>query len=129
MGNPTSQSVAVLVVEDEHLIRMDTASFLEAAGFKVFDAANAADAIRSLERAGVGRGRLRRLPGGAEGIRTAMLRMMAPRYPRPSYAGACESNSGPCSAADRRRYRPIAIRRTRPGAATSSALALYLWYA
>jgi hypothetical protein len=45
-----------------------------------------------------------------------MLRMMAPRYPRPSYAGACESNSGPCSAADRRRYRPIAIRRTRAGA-------------
>jgi two-component system, response regulator PdtaR len=49
MGDPKSQSVAVLVVEDEHLIRMDTASFLEAAGFKVFEAVNAADAIRSLE--------------------------------------------------------------------------------
>jgi CheY-like chemotaxis protein len=49
MGDPKSQNVAVLVVEDEHLIRMDTASFLEAAGFKVFEADNAADAIRSLE--------------------------------------------------------------------------------
>jgi two-component system, response regulator PdtaR len=49
MGNPKSQSVAVLVVEDEHLIRMDTASFLEAAGFAVYEADNAADAIRILE--------------------------------------------------------------------------------
>lgn len=49
MRNPESQCVAVLVVEDEHLIRMDTASFLETAGFVVFEAANAADAIRSLE--------------------------------------------------------------------------------
>jgi two-component system, response regulator PdtaR len=49
MGNPKSQSVAVLVVEDEHLIRMDTASFLDAAGFAVYEADNAADAIRILE--------------------------------------------------------------------------------
>jgi CheY-like chemotaxis protein len=49
MGNPKSQSVAVLVVEDEQLIRMDTASFLEAAGFAVYEADNAADAIRILE--------------------------------------------------------------------------------
>ena len=48
-GNPKSQSVAVLVVEDEHLIRMDTASFLDAAGFAVYEADNAADAIRILE--------------------------------------------------------------------------------
>ena len=45
MGNPKSQSVAVLVVEDEQLIRMDTASFLEAASFAVYEADNAADAI------------------------------------------------------------------------------------
>ena len=49
MGNPKSQSVAVLVVEDEHLIRMDTASFFDAAGFAVYEADNAADAIRILE--------------------------------------------------------------------------------
>jgi two-component system, response regulator PdtaR len=49
MGDPQNQRVAVLVVEDEHLIRMDTVSSLESAGFKVYEAANAADAIRSLE--------------------------------------------------------------------------------
>jgi CheY-like chemotaxis protein len=49
MGNPKNQSVAILVVEDEHLIRMDTASFLEAAGFTVYEADNAAEAIHSLE--------------------------------------------------------------------------------
>jgi two-component system, response regulator PdtaR len=49
MDDPQGQSVAVLVVEDEHLIRMDTASSLEAAGFIVHEAANAAEAIRCLE--------------------------------------------------------------------------------
>jgi CheY-like chemotaxis protein len=49
MGTPHKRSVAVLVVEDEHLIRMDTASSLEAEGFIVHEAANAADAIRCLE--------------------------------------------------------------------------------
>jgi CheY-like chemotaxis protein len=50
MDDPQGQSVAVLVVEDEHLIRMDTVSSLEAAGFIVHEAANAAEAIRCLER-------------------------------------------------------------------------------
>jgi two-component system, response regulator PdtaR len=49
MSNPANESVAVLVVEDEHLIRMDTASSLEAAGFIVYEAGNAAEAIRCLE--------------------------------------------------------------------------------
>jgi two-component system, response regulator PdtaR len=49
MGNPQGRSVAVLVVEDEHLIRMDTASSLEDEGFIVHEAANAAEAIRCLE--------------------------------------------------------------------------------
>jgi two-component system, response regulator PdtaR len=49
MDDPQGQSVAVLVVEDEHLIRMDTVSSLEAAGFIVHEAANAAEAIRCLE--------------------------------------------------------------------------------
>jgi hypothetical protein len=38
MTRPHDRSVAVLVVEDEYLIRMDTASSLEAAGFIVFEA-------------------------------------------------------------------------------------------
>ena len=49
MASPQGRNVAVLVVEDEYLIRMDTSSSLEAAGFIVYEAENAADAIRSLE--------------------------------------------------------------------------------
>ncbi|HET6252243.1 MAG TPA: response regulator [Tepidisphaeraceae bacterium] len=49
MADPQNASVAVLVVEDEYLIRMDTASSLETAGFIVYEAENAAEAIRSLE--------------------------------------------------------------------------------
>ena len=49
MADTQNQVVAVLVVEDEFLTRMDTASSLESEGFIVYEAANAADAIRSLE--------------------------------------------------------------------------------
>ena len=49
MGDSQNQGVSVLVVEDEHLIRMDTTSSLQAAGLRVFEAENAADAIRCLE--------------------------------------------------------------------------------
>jgi CheY-like chemotaxis protein len=49
MGDPQNQNIAVLVVEDEPLIRMDTASVLESARFKVYEAENAAEAIRLLE--------------------------------------------------------------------------------
>ena len=50
MGNSENKGVCVLVVEDEFLIRMDAASSLEAAGFIVHEAKNAADAIRCLEQ-------------------------------------------------------------------------------
>jgi CheY-like chemotaxis protein len=49
MGDPQSKDRAVLVVEDEQLIRMDTVSSLEASGFRVYEAKHAADAIRCLE--------------------------------------------------------------------------------
>ena len=49
MRDPEKKSVSVLVVEDEHLIRMDTVSSLEAQGFIVHEAGNAAEAIRCLE--------------------------------------------------------------------------------
>jgi two-component system, response regulator PdtaR len=39
------QSVAVLVVEDEPLIRMSVAATIEDAGFKVYEAANADEAL------------------------------------------------------------------------------------
>ncbi|MBV8897741.1 MAG: response regulator [Acidobacteriaceae bacterium] len=49
MGALHDRSVAVLIVEDEFLIRMDTASFLESAGFVVYEAEHADEAIRCLE--------------------------------------------------------------------------------
>jgi CheY-like chemotaxis protein len=49
MGNSGNQSAAVLVVEDEYLIRLSTSSCLEAAGFTVYEANNAAEAICLLE--------------------------------------------------------------------------------
>ena len=49
MKQASSQSVPVLIVEDDHLVRMDTASFLEGEGFAVYEADDAAAAIRSLE--------------------------------------------------------------------------------
>jgi two-component system, response regulator PdtaR len=44
-----SHSVPVLIVEDDPLVRMDTAAFLEGEGFSVYEADDAAAAIRSLE--------------------------------------------------------------------------------
>jgi two-component system, response regulator PdtaR len=42
-------TIAVLIVEDEFLLRMDAASFIEDAGFAVYEASNADEAIRVLE--------------------------------------------------------------------------------
>lgn len=42
-------SLAVLVVEDEPLILMNAVDFFQDAGFKVYEAANADEAIRLLE--------------------------------------------------------------------------------
>jgi len=44
----TDTHVAVLVVEDEPLVRMDIVDILEAGGFVVFEAANADEAIAIL---------------------------------------------------------------------------------
>lgn len=45
-----SPKIAVLVVEDEFLIRMDIADSLESAGFAVYEASNAREAIEILTR-------------------------------------------------------------------------------
>jgi CheY-like chemotaxis protein len=44
------QRIAVLIVEDELLVRMDIADSLEEAGFNVFEAANADEAIEILQQ-------------------------------------------------------------------------------
>jgi CheY-like chemotaxis protein len=48
MSSVTS-AIRVLVVEDETLIRMDTAEMLRSAGFDILEAANADEAIEMLE--------------------------------------------------------------------------------
>jgi DNA-binding NtrC family response regulator len=51
-GTPTDMTdkIAVLVVEDEPLVRLDIADHLTDEGFEVFEARNADDAIAILER-------------------------------------------------------------------------------
>jgi CheY-like chemotaxis protein len=69
----TFHRIAVLVVEDEPLVRMDIVDALEQEGFEVFEAANADDAITLLTR-------VRRIqamftdidmPGGMDGLKLA----------------------------------------------------------
>jgi CheY-like chemotaxis protein len=47
-GAPMTDGIAVLVVEDEPLVRMDTVDQFEDEGFQVFEASNANDAIALL---------------------------------------------------------------------------------
>ena len=47
--DPEKVAVAVLIVEDEFLLRMDAASFIEDAGFLVYEAENADEAIPQVE--------------------------------------------------------------------------------
>jgi CheY-like chemotaxis protein len=47
--SPSLEPIAVLVVEDEAMIRMIAAEFLEEEGFVVLEAANAEEAIHALE--------------------------------------------------------------------------------
>ena len=50
MGDSKALCVGVLIVEDEPLIRMETASVIEDAGFGVYEASSADEAIRILEK-------------------------------------------------------------------------------
>lgn len=50
MGEPGRPSAAVLIVEDEPLIRMGAVSLIEDAGFEVYEAGSADAAIALLER-------------------------------------------------------------------------------
>jgi hypothetical protein len=49
MGNSKKLFVAILIVEDEPLIRMGVVSQLEDAGFLIYEAGNADEAICRLE--------------------------------------------------------------------------------
>lgn len=71
----------VLIVEDEPLIRLGLASVVEDAGYDVFEAANATDAIRRLESDGGIRLVLTDvdMPGGMDGI--ALAHYVRDRWP------------------------------------------------
>jgi len=81
MSNPGNNSTSILIVEDEHLIRLDTASSLESLGFVVYEAANAADAVRCLEL----HGEIRliftdvNMPGSMDGV--ALAHYVRGRWP------------------------------------------------
>lgn len=76
-----SYRIAVLVVEDEPLIRMAIVDELEDAGFEVFEAANSAAAVAILEKTP----RIRAMftdvdmPGGIDGLQLAA--MVRDRWP------------------------------------------------
>jgi len=46
--SPSLEPAAVLIVEDDDMIRMIAAEFIEEAGFRVLEAANADEAVRTL---------------------------------------------------------------------------------
>ena len=46
--SPSLEPAAVLIVEDDDMIRMIAAEFLEEAGFRVLEAGNADEAVRTL---------------------------------------------------------------------------------
>jgi CheY-like chemotaxis protein len=70
-----SHRIAVLVVEDETLIRMAIVDELEDAGFEVFEAANSSEAVKILERTP----RIKAMftdvdmPGGIDGLELAAM--------------------------------------------------------
>lgn len=71
----STERIAVLVVEDESLVRMDIGNALEEAGFEVFEANNARQAIEVLNR----NDRIHALftdidmPGSIDGLKLAAL--------------------------------------------------------
>lgn len=50
MSSASAKKPAILIVEDDFLIRMDAVGMIEEAGFEVVEAANADDAIGILEK-------------------------------------------------------------------------------
>jgi two-component system, response regulator PdtaR len=115
MRNFQNRGVAVLVVEDEHLIRMDIAASLEAEGFVVHEAANAAEAIQRLEL----HGEIRliftdvNMPGTMDGV--ALAHYVRGRWPpvkiivTSGYAKVRESDLPPGSLFVEKPYNPEQI--------------------
>jgi CheY-like chemotaxis protein len=73
MSEAKTTAAAILIVEDEPLVRIDMASYNEDAGFTVYEAGNADEAIRILEQ----HSEIRliftdiHMPGSMDGLRLA----------------------------------------------------------
>jgi CheY-like chemotaxis protein len=73
--NTSRQAFAVLVVEDDPLLLLDAVEFVEAAGFLVYEARNAAQAISMLEAHSDIRAMFTDsdMPGSMNGLKLAFL--------------------------------------------------------
>jgi DNA-binding NtrC family response regulator len=87
----TRSDVTVLLVEDETLIRLDLASYLEQRGFKVIEAGSADEAIQILERDNTIRVVFTdvRMPGDMDGV--ALAKCVRERWP-PTIIVVCSGN-------------------------------------
>src|SRR3984893_8424442 len=98
-AKPARPGCVVLIVEDEHLVRVTSADLLAEAGFEVLEAANADEALRILEATPVVRVVFTdvEMPGSLDGLGLA-----------PVFAGAGRASelfSPPAIASARRRFR------------------------
>jgi DNA-binding NtrC family response regulator len=84
-------NVSVLLVEDEVLIRLDLASYLEQRGFRVLEAGSAHQAIEILERDSTIRVVFTdiRMPGDMDGV--ALAKCVRERWP-PTIIVVCSGN-------------------------------------
>lgn len=87
-----NSKIAVLVVEDEALIRLDLVSYLDQAGYDVHEASSAAEAIEILERDRSIRVVFTdvRMPGDMDGV--ALAKLVRERWP-PTVIVVCSGNS------------------------------------
>jgi CheY-like chemotaxis protein len=82
-GPDTGGRIAVLVVDDEPLVRMDTTEILQQAGFDVREASNADEALKKLNGGGYPFGALVtdvQMPGSINGY--GLGRQVRERFPR-----------------------------------------------
>ncbi len=89
---PSLPKISVLVVEDETLVRLDLAAYLDEAGYRVLEAGSAAEAIEILENDRSIRVVFTdiRMPGDMDGI--ALAKCVRERWP-PTIIVICSANT------------------------------------
>lgn len=89
---PSPPKISVLVVEDEALLRLDLATHLEQAGYRVIEAGSASEAIEILEQDRSIRVVFTdiRMPGDMDGL--ALAKAVRERWP-PTIIVICSANT------------------------------------